>query len=100
MKLLFLILSVLVQNAGNTFLEQVQKRDSILIADHLRYGVVLENVAEGTPLALPEFKMEGEGESPLVIVKGWQLSWAAPWSSQTFRFSLMPIPLYSRPQTP
>ncbi|MBR4734779.1 MAG: hypothetical protein IK052_01675 [Bacteroidales bacterium] len=73
MKLLFLILSVLVQNAGNTFLEQVQKRDSILIADHLRYGVVLENVAEGTPLALPEFKMEGEGESPLVIVKGWQL---------------------------
>ncbi|MBQ9411422.1 MAG: hypothetical protein IJU21_07425 [Bacteroidales bacterium] len=73
MKLLFLILSVLVQNAGNTFLEQVQKRDSILIADHLRYGVVLENVAEGTPLALPEFKMEGEGESPLVIVKSWQL---------------------------
>ena len=72
MKLLFLILSVLVQNAGTAFLEQVQKRDSILIADQLRYGVVLENVAENTPLALPEFTMEEE-DSPLVIVKSWQL---------------------------
>lgn len=73
MKFIILILAALIQNAGNAFLEPIQKRDSILIADQLRYGIVLENVADGTPLALPEFKMEGEGESPLVIVKGWQL---------------------------
>lgn len=73
MKFLILILAALIQNAGNAFLEPIQKRDSILIADQLRYGVLLENVADGTPLALPEFKMEGEGESPLVIVKEWQL---------------------------
>jgi hypothetical protein len=73
MKFIILILAALIQNAGNAFLEPIQKRDSILIADQLRYGIVLENVADGTPLALPEFKMEGEGESPLVIVNGWQL---------------------------
>ena len=76
MKLKLLILSLfipLAAGAQDAFLEQVQKRDSILIADQLRYGVVLENVADGTPLALPELKMEDEENSPLVIVKGWQL---------------------------
>ena len=40
------------KEAGNTFLEPLQKRDSVLIADQFRYGIVLENVPEGTPLAL------------------------------------------------
>ena len=57
--------------AGETFLEPLQKRDSVLIADQLRYGVVLQNVKENTPLALPEFKMEKD--SPLEIVGSWQL---------------------------
>ena len=56
---------------GMTFLEQVQKRDSILVADQLRYGVVLENVVEGTPLALPEIKPEKD--SPLEVLEQWQL---------------------------
>ena len=30
--------------AGDAFLEQLQKRDSVLIADQLRYGFRLENV--------------------------------------------------------
>jgi hypothetical protein len=58
-------------DAGETFLEPLQKRDSVLIADQLRYGVVLQNVKENTPLALPEFKMEKD--SPLEIVGSWQL---------------------------
>ena len=57
--------------AGETFLEPLQKRDSVLVADQLRYGVVLKDVKENTPLALPEFKMEKD--SPLEIVGSWQL---------------------------
>ncbi len=58
MKFRLLILSLLVPfaaGAQEAFVEQVQKRDSILIADQIRYGVVLQNVTEGTPLALPQF---------------------------------------------
>ena len=58
-------------DAGETFLEPLQKRDSVLVADQLRYGVVLKDVKENTPLALPEFKMEKD--SPLEIVGSWQL---------------------------
>ena len=54
-----------------TFLEPLQKRDSVLVGDQLRYGFVLENVAEGTPLALPELTVEKD--SPLEILGGWQL---------------------------
>ena len=59
------------KEAGNTFLEPLQKRDSVLIADQFRYGVLLENVPEGTPLSLPEFKPEKD--SPLEILGEWQL---------------------------
>ncbi|MBO4635054.1 MAG: hypothetical protein J5669_06750 [Bacteroidales bacterium] len=59
------------KDAGQTFLEPIQKRDSVLIADQLRYGFVLENVTEGTPLFLPELIQEEE--SPLVIFPSWQL---------------------------
>ena len=59
-------------NAGEAFLEPQQKRDSVLIADQVRYGVLLENVTEGTLLALPEFKID-KSQSPLVILGGWQL---------------------------
>ena len=61
------------KDAGNTFLEPLQKRDSVLIADQFRYGVVLENISEGTPLALPE--MKPEKESPLEILGEWQLDY-------------------------
>ena len=59
------------QEAGETFLEPLQKRDSVLIADQLRYGVLLKDVPEGTPLALPEFQIEED--APLQIVRSWQL---------------------------
>ena len=59
------------EDAGSTFLEPLQKRDSVLIADQFRYGIVLENITEGTPLALPELKPEKD--SPLEVLGEWQL---------------------------
>ena len=59
------------KEAGDTFLEPLQKRDSILIADQLRYGVILKDVPEGTPLALPKFQLEKD--SPLELLGEWQL---------------------------
>lgn len=69
MKLLAFILAALI--GPDTFLEPLQKRDSVLIGDQLRYGIVLENIADGTPLALPEFKPEKD--SPLEVLGTWQL---------------------------
>ena len=59
------------KDAGQTFLEPLQKRDSVLIADQFRYGVTLENITAGTPLAFPELKPEKD--SPLEILGDWQL---------------------------
>ena len=59
------------KDAGETFLEPIQKRDSILVADQLRYGIALENIEEGTPLALPQLKLDKE--IPLEILGEWQL---------------------------
>lgn len=38
-----------------SFLEQIQERDSVLIADQLRYGFDLAQVEEGTGLGYPQF---------------------------------------------
>lgn len=57
--------------AGETFLEPVTPRDSILIADQVRYGIELKDITEGTPLQLPT--LEQEKDSPLLILGGWQL---------------------------
>ena len=59
------------KDAGNTFLEPLQKRDSVLIADQFRYGITLENITEGTLVALPELKPDKD--SPLEVLGGWQL---------------------------
>ena len=37
------------------FLEPVQERDSVLIADQLRYGFVLYGVEDGTSFAFPDY---------------------------------------------
>ena len=36
------------------FLQQLQERDSVLVADQLLYGFELKGVSENTRLALPE----------------------------------------------
>lgn len=43
------------------FLQQLQERDSVLIADQLLYGFELKQVEDGTLLALPEWKNDGAG---------------------------------------
>lgn len=58
-------------DAGDTFLEPLIQRDSILIADPVRYGMVLRNIPERTPLALTVFQVE-EG-NPLQALGPWQL---------------------------
>lgn len=40
---------------GKAFLEQLQPRDSVLIADQLRYGFELDGVKEGTDFLFPDY---------------------------------------------
>ncbi len=54
------------------FLNQLQQRDSILIADQLFYGFELKGVQEGTALFFPEIRSEGDKGGPMVL-GGWQL---------------------------
>ena len=69
---LLIILSLLADPipSGKAFLEQLQKRDSILIADQLEYGFTLEGVEDGTMLALPDWsKLSND---TLTIVRDWK----------------------------
>ena len=58
-------------DAGAAFLRQLQKRDSVLIADQVRYGFRLDGLQEGSGLRLPEWK-EDDADS-LMVVRSWQL---------------------------
>ncbi|MGM9737977.1 MAG: hypothetical protein ACI3ZT_06145 [Candidatus Cryptobacteroides sp.] len=58
-------------DAGKTFLRQMQKRDSVLIADQLEYGFRMDNVAAGTKLMLPDYR-EGFIDSVSVLT-AWRL---------------------------
>ena len=54
-----------------SFLEPLQQRDSILIADQLRYGFTLDDVAEGT-----EFRMQDYSQAfgdTLIVVRNWKV---------------------------
>ena len=57
--------------SGEAFLEQLQKRDSVLIADQLRYGFRLENVKAGTVLGLPNLS-KGVMDS-IELVRDWKI---------------------------
>lgn len=56
--------------SGAPFLEQLQKRDSILIADQLLYGVDLQGVAAGTQYAPPQL---GDSLQRIIFLRPWQL---------------------------
>ena len=77
MKVLTLILAVMLDMvpAGQAFLKQLQPRDSILIADQIEYGFQLDSLAEGTPIALPDFS--GASNDTLTLVRGWQIDTTA-----------------------
>ena len=70
MKMLVLLLATAL-TPGNAFLQPLQPRDSVLVADQLRYGVELQDIEEGTPLGLPKFDLDKD--APLEILGEWQL---------------------------
>lgn len=57
------------------FLEQLQERDSILIADQLKYGFRLDQVKEGTELILPELPEE----------QSYKMMYLTPWIIDTVK---------------
>ncbi len=52
-----------------SFLQPLQERDSVLIADQLLYGFELKGVAEGTMFGLPE--LPEKGNDTLMILTPW-----------------------------
>lgn len=58
--------------AGDAFLKPLQKRDSVLIADQMKYGFRLDNVKAGTALALPDLS-QGIIRDSVEVVEGWSL---------------------------
>ena len=56
---------------GQTVLEPLQQRDSVLIADQMFYGFELEKVQEGTQFAFPQIK--DTLMTNIRIVKQWQM---------------------------
>lgn len=62
------------QTIEGSFLTQLQQRDSVLIADQLRYGFRLDGVQDNTGLALPDFEAEGQSFAEgWELVRGWEL---------------------------
>ena len=53
------------------FLQQLQERDSVLIADQLLYGFELKQLREGTQLLLPEIPEEQDDK--LMFLSSWML---------------------------
>lgn len=56
---------------GDSFLNRLQPRDSILIADQLEYGFTLNGVEEGTGFMLPDFR--SISNDTLTLVRDWQI---------------------------
>lgn len=70
--LVSLLLAVLgIIPSGQSFLRQLQPRDSVLVADQVKYGFRLDGVDTKTVLGLPDYT--GSSGDSLVLVRGWQL---------------------------
>ncbi len=57
--------------ADDCFVRPIQKRDSILIADQLQYGIKLQGIADGSAIALPDVKDTIMRD--VLIVDAWQI---------------------------
>lgn len=57
--------------AGEAFVQPLQQRDTMLIADQFRYGVIIDGLVRGDVISLPE--LERVFNDTLVLVRGWQL---------------------------
>ena len=73
MRILFIILVALLDivPGGKAFLEPLQPRDSILIADQMEYGFRIDELEEGTSLALQDFS--SLSNDTLTLVRNWKL---------------------------
>ena len=73
MKLAAIILSALLDIVpmGKAFLQPLQKRDSIVIADQVEYCFEIDAAAAGKSLALP--KWEEASNDTLTVVRDWRL---------------------------
>lgn len=58
--------------AGPSYLEPLQVRDSVLVLDQFRYGMVIKEVPEGTSIGLPAFDPEESAKNKLLILDGWK----------------------------
>lgn len=56
---------------GPAFLNNLQKRDSVLVADQLEYGFRLDSVRKGTELAMADFS-EASNDT-LTLVRNWKV---------------------------
>ena len=56
---------------NGSFIQQLQERDSVLIADQLCYGFELKGVEEGTQFALPQWQNDEKGG--VMVVSSWQV---------------------------
>jgi len=63
------------KSADGAFLRQLQQRDSVLIADQLKYGVRLNNIPEGTRLVFPDWRDTVTAD--VEIVRPWQIDTVA-----------------------
>ena len=64
-----------IKQLEGSFLEPLQERDSILVADQLRYGFTLEDVEEGTGLSLQDYS--GAFGDTLIVVRNWKVDTTA-----------------------
>ena len=73
MKILCIILSVLLDLVpkGPAFLNQLQKRDSILVADQIEYGFTLDSVKIGTELGMADYSEVSN--DTLTLVRNWKV---------------------------
>ena len=73
MNILTIILAALLDivPAGDAVIEQLQKRDSILIADQLRYSITVSGLQQGDGIALPD--LGAASNDTLTVLGGWQL---------------------------
>ena len=58
--------------SGETYVRQLQQRDSILIADQLEYGFELDGIQASDSFALPDFSQEKFMDS-VEVVRSWRV---------------------------
>lgn len=73
MKLLTIILFAMLDivPGGKAYMNALQQRDSTLIADQIEYGFQLDDIRQGTIIALPDFAEVSN--DTLTLVRNWQI---------------------------